>query len=165
MKQTARPDPPPSTWRRVLSCEIAIDAPPDAVWAVLTDLASHRAWNSYAPEWSGELVPGGALHIVAKPGGSTRRFRATVREVDPPRRLVYESRIGAPALMRMSHEIELRDEPAGAGPRCTLVQHERISGLLVPLVWRIFERQAGAGFTRMNEDLKRAAEARSKGAI
>lgn len=147
-------------WRRVLSREVSIAAPPAAVWAVLADLPSHRAWNAYAPDWSGTLAPGAALEIVARPGGKPRRFRATVREVRPAERLVYGAHLLAPPVMRMAHEIELRDDGRGG---CTLVQRETIAGLLVPLVWPLFERQAGAGFAQMNEDLKRAVEASSKG--
>jgi hypothetical protein len=147
-------------WKRVLAREISIAAPPAVVWAVLTDLPSHRTWNTYAPEWSGTLAPGGALELVAKPGGKPRRFRATVREVRPAELLVYGAHLLASPIMRMTHEIELRDDGRGG---CALVQRETIAGLLVPLVWPIFERQAGAGFAQMNEDLKRAAEAAAKG--
>jgi uncharacterized membrane protein len=158
----AAPGVRPIVWERVLTREILIEATPAAIWAVLTDLPAHRTWNTYAPEWSGTLAPGEELHIVAKPGGTERRFRAIIHEVRPDALLAYRAHLLSPPIMRMAHEIELRDAGTHDGrPRCTLVQRETIAGLLVPLVWPIFERQAGTGFAQMNEDLKRVAESRS----
>jgi hypothetical protein len=154
----------PVVLERVLSREIAVAASPEIVWAVLTDLRSHRKWNSYAPEWSGTLVRGGELLILAMPGGKARQFRATVDEVLPHARLVYRAHIGSRAIMHMSHSIEIVDETVDGRARSTVIQREVIRGLLVPLIWPSFEKLAGAGFARMNDDLRRAAEARAKGA-
>jgi hypothetical protein len=144
-------------FRRVLETRHRVAAPADVAWAVLTDLAGHASWNRYAPRWSGVLEPGGAIEIVARPGGTERRFHATVEEVRP-HRLAYRAAMGGGLLMRMYHEIELVEASAAA---CTVVQRETIAGPIVPLAWPIFRRQAGAGFAQMNEDLGRAAEARA----
>jgi Polyketide cyclase / dehydrase and lipid transport len=40
---------------RELRREIDIDAPPAAVWAVLTDTRSYSEWNPFMPHLAGEL--------------------------------------------------------------------------------------------------------------
>src|SRR5690606_6712884 len=47
--------------RREVVTEVAIDAPPAAVWAVLADPEGHAGWNPFLVAMRGELVEGARL--------------------------------------------------------------------------------------------------------
>jgi uncharacterized protein YndB with AHSA1/START domain len=56
--------------RTEISREIEIDAPPDAVWAVLADTGAYPEWNPFVRRLSGELREGERLEAeIAPPGG------------------------------------------------------------------------------------------------
>lgn len=56
---------------RELRREIDIDAPPAAVWAVLTDTRSYSEWNRFMPHLAGELREGAKLEVRIEPPGRT----------------------------------------------------------------------------------------------
>ena len=62
-----------------------IDAPPDAVWAILTDAPAYAKWDSGVQEVEGPIAPGEKIKVVseANPG---RAFPAKVTQFEPPRR-------------------------------------------------------------------------------
>ena len=73
---------------RELRREIDIDAPPAAVWAVLTDTRSYSEWNPFMPHLVGELREGAKLEVrIEPPGGRAMTFKATVVAVEPDREL------------------------------------------------------------------------------
>ena len=65
----ASPLPPPSPARRSLVTSIEVSAPPDRVWAVLTDFPSYPTWNPFIKRFEGELKVGGRVKMFAQPPG------------------------------------------------------------------------------------------------
>jgi uncharacterized protein YndB with AHSA1/START domain len=57
---------------RELRREIDIDAPPPAVWAVLTDIRSYSEWNPFMPHLAGELREGAKLEVRIEPPADGR---------------------------------------------------------------------------------------------
>ena len=55
---------------RELSKEIEIDAPPERVWAVVTDFAAYPEWNLFIRRISGELHEGARLEVRIEPPGA-----------------------------------------------------------------------------------------------
>ena len=49
--------------KKQLRTEIAIDAPPERVWAVLTDFERYGEWNPFVPSLQGELSGGSRLRV------------------------------------------------------------------------------------------------------
>jgi hypothetical protein len=76
-------------------------------------------------------------------------------EADPGRRLRWLGRLLVPGIMDAEHTFTI--EPLGDG-QVRLVQHERFSGLLVPVLGRSLDRHTLPAFARMNQALKRRAE-------
>ena len=77
--------------------ERVVQAPREAVFEAWTDPERLRAWwgppGVPVSALDGELRPGGAYRIVmVEPTGSERVLEWTFREIDPPRRLVYDWR-------------------------------------------------------------------------
>jgi carbon monoxide dehydrogenase subunit G len=52
-----------------IETDIAIDAPPDTVWAVLTDFAGYHRWKPYVLSVEGGLEPGSmAADLIGRYG-------------------------------------------------------------------------------------------------
>ena len=142
---------------KTLHTAIEIAASPEAVWAVLADLANYPRWNPFIPRIAGALAPGERLEVrLTPPGGGGMTFRPTVLAATPGRELRWLGRLLVRGLFDGEHRFAL--EPLGAG-RVRFVQEERFTGLLVPLVARRLDGPTRAGFEAMNRALKERAEA------
>jgi hypothetical protein len=140
---------------RELRREIEIDAPPERVWAVVTDFAAYRDWNPFIRRISGELREGARLEVrIEPPGARATTFKPTVRAVQPNRELRWLGRLLLPGAFDGEHS--LRIEPLEEG-RSRFVQSERFTGVLVPLVGGMLAKTE-AGFEQMNAALKTRAE-------
>jgi hypothetical protein len=138
-----------------LTTSIDIDAPPEAVWAVLSDLPSYPSWNPFIRKASGQLAAGERLDLTMQPeGGRAMRFRPTVLEAEPGRELRWLGRLVAPGVFDGEHRFAI--EPTAAGSRLT--QEERFTGVLVPLLARGLRKRTLPAFEQMNEALKERAE-------
>jgi hypothetical protein len=136
--------------------EIEIDAPPAAVWAVLTDTAAYPEWNPFVRRLDGDLREGARLEVeIAPPGGRAMTFRPTVVALEDGVELRWLGRLLLPGLFDGEHRFLVEPLPGG---RTLLVQAERFRGLLVrPLAGAL--RKTAAGFAQMDEALKARAEA------
>ena len=73
---------------RELRSEIEIDAPPERVWAVVTDFAAYPEWNPFIRRISGELREGARLEVrIAPPGARVHP--------PPPSRSRYSTEVGS----------------------------------------------------------------------
>ncbi|MGY1669324.1 SRPBCC family protein [Geodermatophilus sp. SYSU D00710] len=138
-----------------LSADVDIEATPQQVWDVLTDLAGYPAWNPFIVRAEGAVAPGERLTLRMQPaGGRAVTLRPRLVEVDVARRLRWRGRLGVPGLMDAEHTFTL--EPRGSGTR--LVQQEDFSGVLVPFLAASLHRGTLPAFLAMNEALRTRAE-------
>ena len=139
-----------------LRTEIAIAAPPERIWDVLTDFDAYPSWNPFITSIAGRPEVGAELEVgIEPPGGRAMTFRPTVLAADPQRRLAWLGRILLPGVFDGEHSLEI--EPSGGGGS-RFTQRERFSGLLVPLFAATL-RKTEQGFVAMNRALKERAEA------
>lgn len=118
---------------REIRTEIEIDATPAAVWETLTDLPSYPEWNPHIVSARGEIREGAQVRVtVRRAGERDRMLPVTVTAVDPPRRLEWVGSAISSRIFEGRHTFEL--EPLDADARTRLVNHERLSGVLVPFV-------------------------------
>lgn len=104
---------------------IDIDAPPEVVWNLLTDIVNWPRWNPDVTEarLSGDLAPGSEFVWKAGPG----TIRSTLLEVEPPESIAWSGRtMGIEAVHIWSIE------PNGSGS--TLSTSESWRGLLPRLL-------------------------------
>ena len=138
-----------------LFTDIDIDAPPEQVWEVLTDITAYRAWNPFIVRAEGVVEAGRRLTLTMQAvGGRAMTLRPRLVEVDVPRRLRWRGTVGVPGLMDAEHTFTL--EPRGSGTR--LVHQEDFRGVLVPFLAASLDRNALPAFVAMNEALRSRVE-------
>jgi hypothetical protein len=131
-----------------------IDAPPDRVWAVLTDGSGYGAWDSGA-RVDGRIAPGEKITVTSEvnPG---RAFPVKVTEFAAPSRMTWTG--GMPlGLFRGVRTFRL--EPQGQNGTA-FTMREEYTGPMLPLIWRSMPDLQPA-FDRFVEGLKARAESSS----
>ncbi len=129
-----------------------IDAPPEAVWAILTDAPAYAQWDSGVQQVEGRIAPGERIKVVseANPG---RAFPVKVTEFEPGRSMVWSG--GMPlGLFKGVRTFTLA--PEGAATR--FIMREEYSGPLLPMIWRSMP-DLGPSFQQFARGLKARAEA------
>jgi hypothetical protein len=141
---------------KTLASQIDIDASPERVWQVLTDLSRYPEWNPFVVRAEGEIEVGGRLTLRMQPeGGRAVTLRPIVTEAVDGSRLRWRGRFGLPGIFDAEHEFRVE---ALAGGRSRLAQNERFRGLLVPAMSRSLDRHTLPAFKAMNAALKRRVE-------
>lgn len=108
-----------------------IAAPPEKVWAVLSDFGGYAAWNPLLLEARGRLEVGARVVMRAYPPGGpawwAMRFTATLVRVESPGALEWTG--GVPGVLQGRHFFHLTSE--GRGTR--LVHGEEFRGAATAL--------------------------------
>jgi hypothetical protein len=140
---------------KTMSATIQIDAPPEAVWAVLTDLGRYPDWNPLFREASGRVAVGSriTLRSVHPANGRLTTVKPKITVADPGAELRWLSSL--PGIIGGEHRFALT--PADGGAR--LEQSETFHGLLAAFPLKTFTK-AEASFRALNEALKKRAEGR-----
>ena len=86
---------------------VGINATPERLWEVLSDLDHWDAWNPMYPQASGKIAMGGTLHLTEHIAGQPdRRLEARVLDWTPEAQLVLRIPEGAFARRMQYFEIE-----------------------------------------------------------
>jgi uncharacterized protein YndB with AHSA1/START domain len=131
---------------------IAIAAPAETVWALLTDAAGYPRWNSTVEKIEGQIALGRKVTLRAKasPG---RAFPVLVSVFEAPARMVWTG--GMPlGLFTGTRTLTLTSAPGGG---VVFVMREGFAGLLAGLITRSIPDLQPA-FDAFAADLKPAAE-------
>ena len=121
---------------------VTIDAPPETVWSLLTDLARYSEWNTYSPSAEGSLREGGVVTIEARLGDEVRIVDNLVTHFEPQRTLCWHSMNWFEFLARGTRCRHLERSGAGA----TLFRHHEImEGPLAGLIEWIYRPRIEAG--------------------
>jgi hypothetical protein len=138
---------------KTMSATIQIDARPEAVWAVLTDLGRYQDWNPLFREASGQVAVGNRIRLrsVHPANGRMMTVKPKITVADPGAELSWVASL--PGIMSGEHRFKLA--PADGGTR--LEQSETFRGLLTIFTGKTFTR-AEASFQTLNEALKQRVE-------
>lgn len=128
--------------------KIRIDAPPERIWALLTDAPGYPSWNSTVDRVDGRIAKGETVTVHAKinPG---RAFPVKVVEFEPPHRMVWASAMPL-GLFKGERTFQVTSDGEFA-------MREVFSGLLAPLIGRSIPDLQPA-FDQFARDLKGRAE-------
>src|SRR5262245_35532912 len=77
-----------TTFRMECGVSIAIDAPPERIWSLLTAASEFPKWNSTVESIGGKIALGEKLAIKV-PSAPGRTFSPKVSELDPEKRMVW----------------------------------------------------------------------------
>jgi uncharacterized protein YndB with AHSA1/START domain len=135
---------------RAYEASALIDAAPDQVWPLLTDVAAWPGWDSGVTQVDGRLALGEKLTIstAASPG---RTFPVTVVRLSAPERMVFR---GGMPLGLFTGERTYTLVPEGTGTRFTM--REQYTGLLAGLIFKSIP-DLGPSFRQFAEGLRQRA--------
>jgi len=137
---------------------LTIDAPPEAVWAVLTDFASYPEWNPFVRKVEGTFALGEVVELEVQLGDETWNVKQKIVELEPGRGYAWTSRSWYVLLATWGLR-SFRIEPDGDG-RCTFTDCEDTFG---PLAWVVKKKYGQAlidGIEAADRALKERVEAR-----
>ncbi|MEV3858284.1 SRPBCC domain-containing protein [Streptomyces sp. NPDC050095] len=154
-----------TTWAQLhatrLTASIEIDASPEDVWQVLSDLPAYRDWNPFmtsarVTSSGGRLDEGARLKIVLHDSGGDSTFEPRVQVADAGRELRWLGKMGPGWIADGEHRFSI--ERLGPG-RVRLTQSERFTGVAVPFAAGYLNSRTLPQFRAMNEALAERAEA------
>ncbi len=138
-----------------LHTEIEIQASPEKVWQVLTDLANYPEWNPFIHHAIGKAEVDETVDIDFQPDSKGLKLHCTVVKAEPHRELCWKYHVILPGLFRGEHSFTI--EPLGAD-RVRFIDREIFNGLLVPLQAKDIDTNSRRGFEEMDKALKARAE-------
>jgi hypothetical protein len=139
----------------IIDKKLDIDAPPEVVWDVITDLKRYPEWNPFVVECHSTLKPGEPIDMQVKIMARPQRQVEWMLENEPGRKLAYRMKpapMGALSSYR-AHEIEA----AGAN-RTRYRSFFRLQGWLMPVVRGLMGSKLETGFEGMSQGIKRQSE-------
>jgi hypothetical protein len=131
-----------------------IDAPPDKVWALLTDASSYRRWNPSVISIEGVIETGSRISLVSV-ANPKRTFKLTVAAMESPSAMVWSD--GMPLGLFKGERTFRLD---GGEGRTVFSMTEEYSGLLAGLISKAIP-DLTESFEAFADGLKRGAEANS----
>ncbi|MGI9613556.1 MAG: SRPBCC family protein [Acidimicrobiales bacterium] len=145
--------------RHELQTQVEIEATPETVWNVLTDLDHYAEWNPFIVEASGVVAIGNELtNRMQPPGGKAMTIKPAVTALEPVQTFEWLGHLGFRGVFDGRHRFELRPTATGG----TRVLHtEQFQGVLVRFMRKTLDTQTHDGFEAMNAALKVRAEAQA----
>jgi hypothetical protein len=142
-----------------LRTSVDIDATPELVWEVLTDVPAYPEWTPLVTKATGTFAPGGGLTFTFPPYNPLLRagVPGKVLEVTPLLRLRYVlrfGRLGIPGLLDSAHMLTIERRDGGV----RLWMEMRFGGLLLPMMTRSLNRERAPAFGPMPATLKARIE-------
>ncbi|MFZ2593443.1 MAG: SRPBCC domain-containing protein [Minisyncoccia bacterium] len=106
---------------RETTVSVVINATPEKIWGILTNVQGYKNWNSTLVSIEGEIQAGGQVRLISKLDPK-RTFKLSMKTFEPPTKLAWGDMMGARVYL-------LTQE--GDGTLFTMT--EKIGGPLFPL--------------------------------
>jgi hypothetical protein len=102
-----------------LVSQIDIDASPEQVWRLLTDLSAYPEWNPFIVRAEGRVEVGSRLTLRMQPvGGRPATLRPTIVQADEGSCLRWRGSVGVRGILDAEHVFRITARTA-AGRACT----------------------------------------------
>ena len=140
-----------------IETQIAIDAPPERVWAVVADFARYPEWNPFILEVIGVVREGASVRYRFEfPRGVRIWAAATVLRYAPGKELLWEAHFLSSRVFSGAHHFKVLP----GGDRGTVFLHgELFSGLLSPLAWPLIRLAGPRIYRSLDLALKQRVQA------
>ncbi|MDR1386879.1 MAG: SRPBCC domain-containing protein [Propionibacteriaceae bacterium] len=141
------------------STSVVIEASPEEVWAVLTDLPDYQRWNPVIRHIWGELTVGGRVSFdECHPGGLLLPLNVTSR-VENAELSWRKGPLGGRWIFQYDHRVQLQPDSQNP-PRTVVTQTDQLSGALAIFTpigsLRKDSQRVGAALKVRTEALNRA---------
>jgi hypothetical protein len=151
---TSKPKRGPNPPLKIES-RIGIQAPPEIVWEVLSNIDAWPGWNPLYPQASGEMKIGGRWSLcVAYPGEPHRQSEPRMLDWVPQEQILLAD-LHWGGWVKSVRYIEIDEVDKGA---CIVSNGEIFSGLIAEFYGNKHRRPRKKGFQAMSDALKREAE-------
>lgn len=139
-----------------IETHIRIDAPIEAVWAVLTDFQAYPTWSPTIAEFFGTPKVGQRTKVLlTQPGGTSITMNPIFLQIDANRELRWKGRLLLNGIFDGEHYFQLESLSNG---QTELIQGEKFSGLLVPFMKKMIHGNTKLGFEAFNRAIKERVE-------
>ena len=140
-----------------IETQIAIDAPPERVWAVIADFARYPEWNPFILEVIGVVREEASVRYRFEfPRGVRIWAVAKVLRYTPGKELLWEAHFLSSRVFSGAHHFKVLP----GGDRGTVFLHgELFSGFLSPLAWPLIRLAGPRIYNSLNLALKQRVQA------
>lgn len=139
-----------------LRTEIVLQAPPERIWELLTDVTLYGEWNPLFVRGEGKVLAGERLELTVQlPAIPPFPIKPELLCAEPQARFQWRHAMSFTGLMCWTYGIEL--EPLAAG-RVRFVQSSAFGGLLGPLFSFALGASVEGGMTELNQAVTRRGE-------
>lgn len=132
-----------------------IDAPAEAVWAVLSDTEHYPDWNPFLAIEQTPVAVGQKLNVTVRPGRRTMTFHPVVTTYTDGHEVSWLGHFLIPGFVDGAHTLSVEELPDGTS---RFIQRETFRGLLVGMMKSTL-RDTDAGFAAMNAALRDRVQA------
>lgn len=141
-----------------VATHIEINASVGAVWNELINFNAYPSWNPFIQYINGNLTPGSRLSVsIHPPNKKAMRFNPIVQVLEEKKKFVWLGHLIITGIFDGEHSFELI--PISEN-QTHFIHKEKFSGLLVPLVTSMLDKETRQGFINMNTALKARCEAK-----
>jgi hypothetical protein len=138
-----------------LRTEIEIQASPEKVWQILTNLDEYPQWNPFIHHAIGTAKVGEKVDITFRSGSKEMTLHCTVIRAEPNRELCWKYHVILPVLFNGEHSFVIEQIETN---RVHFIDREVFSGLLVSSQAKDIDTNSRRGFEEMDKALKARAE-------
>lgn len=141
--------------QKEINYEIEIQASPEKVWQVLTDLDKYAEWNPLLHNAAGKTQVGEKVDVAFRTASKKGSLRCTVIEARPNQKLCWEYHVVLPGLLKGKHIFTI--EPIGE-EQVRFIDREIFNGLFVPLIAKDIDTNSKTAMETMDKALKARVE-------
>jgi hypothetical protein len=140
-----------------IETQIAIEAPPERVWAVVADFPRYPEWNPFILEVDGVVREGSsARYRFEFPKGVRIWAMAKILRYAPGDELLWEAHLLSRTVFNGAHHFKVRPGEDGG---TEFLHGELFSGFLSPVAWPLVRLAGPRIYNSLNIALKRRVEA------
>src|SRR5690606_2451688 len=141
-----------------IESQIIINAPAEAVWAVLSDFQAYPTWSPSIAEFYGNPQVGQRTQVLlTQPGGTSMKMNPIFLKIDANQELRWKGKLLINGIFDGEHYFIL-NRISNNQPQ--LIQGEIFTGILVPLFKKMIHGNTKKGFELFNAAIKERVESR-----
>lgn len=144
---------------KVVTTQIDISATPEKVWSVLANIEGWKDWSPIIKESRGKAALNSKLVITmsgknGKEGEAGQTYEPFITKIEDSRNLTWSATMGPSFVMTNGKVLELEETSTGT----RLTHKETFSGMMVPLMWGMVQKNVPQMLNSMNIALKNLVE-------